>query len=150
MKQYPIIPQASKAGRVILCSQHPKTIITWDETIFNNTTGSKGWTRHTLSCSKHLRTMITWDQTISNNTTGFKGWTGLHTLSCSKHLRTIITWDQTISNNTAVSKVGRDITWVVLSVTECIVCVQGHDPLTFSFLSFFLFWLGGNFMAPII
>ena len=23
--------------------------------------------------------------------------------------------------------------------TECIVCVQGHDPLTFSFLSSFLF-----------
>ena len=30
------------------------------------------------------------------------------------------------------------------NVTECIVCVQGHDPLTFSFLSSFLFfdWVG--------
>ena len=44
-------------------------------------------------------------------------------------------------------------------VIECIVCVQGDDPLTFSFLSFFLFfwlgevfwcWLGGGFMALII
>ena len=34
--------------------------------------------------------------------------------------------------------------WVVGDVTECIVCVQGHDPLTFSFLSSFLFfdWVG--------
>ena len=36
-----------------------------------------------------------------------------------------------------------------INVTECIVCVLGHDPLTFSFLSF-SFWLGGNFLAPII
>ena len=30
------------------------------------------------------------------------------------------------------------------NVTECIVCVQGHVPLTFSFLSSFLFfdWVG--------
>ena len=30
------------------------------------------------------------------------------------------------------------------NVTKCIVCVQGHDPLTFSFLSSFLFyvWVG--------
>ena len=30
------------------------------------------------------------------------------------------------------------------SVTECILCVQGHDPLIFSFLSSFLFfdWVG--------
>ena len=28
-------------------------------------------------------------------------------------------------------------------VTECIVCFQGHDPLTFSFLSFLFFdWVG--------
>ena len=28
-------------------------------------------------------------------------------------------------------------------VTECIVCVQGHAPLTLSFLSFFFFeWVG--------
>ena len=26
-------------------------------------------------------------------------------------------------------------------VTECIVCVQGHDPLTFSFLTSSLFFL---------
>ena len=37
--------------------------------------------------------------------------------------------------------------WLWLSrgdVTEYIVCVQGHDPLTFSFLSSFLFfdWVG--------
>ena len=31
----------------------------------------------------------------------------------------------------------------ICDVTECNVCVQGHDPLTFSFLSFFLFdWVG--------
>ena len=28
-------------------------------------------------------------------------------------------------------------------VTECIVCVSGYDPLTFSFLSFLFFdWVG--------
>ena len=28
-------------------------------------------------------------------------------------------------------------------VTECIMCVPGHDPLIFSFLSFLLFdWVG--------
>ena len=28
-------------------------------------------------------------------------------------------------------------------VTECIVCVPGHDPLTFSILSFLFFdWVG--------
>ena len=34
--------------------------------------------------------------------------------------------------------------WVGVDVTECIVCVQGHDPLTFYFLSSFLFfdWVG--------
>ena len=33
---------------------------------------------------------------------------------------------------------------IIIIVTECIVCVQGHDPLTFSFLSSFLFfdWVG--------
>ena len=31
----------------------------------------------------------------------------------------------------------------LFSVTECIVCVPGHDPLTFSFLSFLFFdWVG--------
>ena len=34
-------------------------------------------------------------------------------------------------------------------VTECIVCVPGHDPLTFLSCPF-PFWLGGSFMAPII
>ena len=38
----------------------------------------------------------------------------------------------------------------VYNITECIVCVHGHDPLTFSFLSSFLFWLGGSVMALII
>ena len=38
--------------------------------------------------------------------------------------------------------------YIYINVTEC---VQGHDPLTFSFLSSFLFFdLGGNFMALII
>ena len=33
---------------------------------------------------------------------------------------------------------------IYIYVTECIVCVQGNDPLTFSFLSSFLFfdWVG--------
>ena len=33
---------------------------------------------------------------------------------------------------------------LIISVTEFIVCVQGHGPLTFSFLSSFLFfdWVG--------
>ena len=33
---------------------------------------------------------------------------------------------------------------VITTVTECTVCVQGHDPLTFSFLLSFLFfdWVG--------
>ena len=33
---------------------------------------------------------------------------------------------------------------IIIIVTECIVCVQGHDPLTYSFLSSFLFfdWVG--------
>ena len=32
---------------------------------------------------------------------------------------------------------------VYIRVTECIVCVPGHDPLIFSFLSFLLFdWVG--------
>ena len=32
---------------------------------------------------------------------------------------------------------------VKTSVTECNVCVPGHDPLTFSFLSFLFFdWVG--------
>ena len=35
-------------------------------------------------------------------------------------------------------------------VTECIVCVPGHDPFIFSFLLSFSFWWGGSFMAPII
>ena len=39
--------------------------------------------------------------------------------------------------------------WVGGDVTECIVCVSGHDPLNF-FSSPFPFWLGGSFMAPII
>ena len=30
-----------------------------------------------------------------------------------------------------------------INVTECIVCVSGHDPLTFPFLSFLFFdWVG--------
>ena len=33
----------------------------------------------------------------------------------------------------------QDTKWQ-LNVTECIVCVQGHDPLAFSFLSSFLFF----------
>ena len=32
-------------------------------------------------------------------------------------------------------------------VTECFVCVQGHVPLTFSFLSFF-FLIGWEFYGP--
>ena len=37
------------------------------------------------------------------------------------------------------------------NVTECIVCVPAHDPLTYSFLSSFLFFdWAGIFMAPII
>ena len=35
-------------------------------------------------------------------------------------------------------------------VTECIVCVQVHDPLSFSFLSSFLFSDCVGFMAPIL
>ena len=35
-----------------------------------------------------------------------------------------------------------------LNVTECIVCVQGYDSLTFSFRSSFLFLIG-SFMAPV-
>ena len=32
---------------------------------------------------------------------------------------------------------------IIHSVTECIVCVSGHDPLTSSFLSFSFFdWVG--------
>ena len=34
-----------------------------------------------------------------------------------------------------------------LIVTECIVCVSGHDPLTFSFLSF-SFLIGWEFDGP--
>ena len=33
-------------------------------------------------------------------------------------------------------------------VTECIVCVQGHDPLTFSFLSSFLFFDRAGVLWP--
>ena len=42
-----------------------------------------------------------------------------------------------------LSKLVRNYIYIYIHVTECIVCVQGHDPLTFSFLSFFFFdWVG--------
>ena len=36
---------------------------------------------------------------------------------------------------------------IIIIVTECIVYVQGNDPLTFSFLSF-LFLIGCEFYGP--
>ena len=40
------------------------------------------------------------------------------------------------------------IIMMIIIVTEYIVCVQGHDPLTFSFLSSFLFLIGWEIYGP--
>ena len=36
---------------------------------------------------------------------------------------------------------------IIISVTECIVCVSGHDPLTF-LSGFFSFLIGWEFYGP--
>ena len=65
-----------------------------------------------------------------------------------QHAERCVLWCQ-FNNNTlkGVDSGDSSITtrWKVCTlVTECIVCVQGYDPLTFSFLTSFLFfdWVG--------
>ena len=57
-------------------------------------------------------------------------------------------WFLTLPNSTNGVNTPVGLNWCQIGayvyVTECIVCVQGHDPLTFSFLLSFLFfdWVG--------
>ena len=71
-------------------------------------------------------------------------------LSFLPRLCTCVT--NTVDTQQYIRKAGVCIAFV--SVTECIVCVSGYDPLTFSFLFFAFFdgggGGGGDFMAPII